>query len=106
MYISKEHGEVGGRRSRRHVEDHLRDEAAVVARVVHEVLQDLAARHYAFAAADEREFHFLPERGVADSIAPGDIPPIELLLRAPQLGERRMIGGVAGGVVVAAALQV
>src|SRR6185369_43058 len=92
VYIAKKYRQIRGRRPRRHVVDHLRDEAAVVARVIDEVLQDLAARHLALAAADEAEFDFLAQRRVGDSIAPLDVPAVELLLRAPELGERRVIG--------------
>ena len=73
--------------------------------MVDEVLQDLAARHHALAAADESEVHFLGEDSLADPIAPIHVPVVDVLLRAPQLGERRMVGGVARAVAVAAALD-
>src|ERR1051325_4868297 len=79
----------------------------MVARMVDEVLQDLAAAHYAFAAAaDESEFHFLLERRSADSIAPVHVPPVEVPLRAPQLGKRRMVLRVARGVAMVPPFQV
>src|SRR5260221_8475777 len=94
MCVPEIDGEIGGRRPCRHLVEEIGDEAAVIARVNDEVHEDLHPRHPALAAADEREWHHFVELGRRDAIAPGDVPRVELLLRAPELLERR--GGPRG----------
>src|SRR5262245_6575 len=105
MHVSQIDSQVCGRRSRRHLVEEIGDEAAVVRRVIDEVHQDLEARHPALAAADERERHDLVELGVGDAIAPGDVPGIHFLLRAPQLVERGMVLRIARAIAVGPSLQ-
>src|SRR6266853_1101966 len=82
------------------------DEAAVIARVVDDVEQDLRARHDPLVPSDQGEVHALAERGLGQTPAPGDVPVVDELLLAPQLGERRVPGGVARREAVLAPFEV
>src|SRR5258706_680397 len=106
MCVPEIDGEIGGRRPCRHLVREIADEAAVIARVNDEVHEDLHPRHPALAAADEGEWHHFVELGRRDAVAPGDVPRVELLLRAPELLERRVVRRVAGAVAVRPALEV
>src|SRR5260221_12771450 len=100
MRVPEIHGEIGGRRPRRHLVEEVGDEAAVIAGVIDEVHQDLHPRHAALAAADKSERHHLVELGRGHAVAPGDVPRVELLLRAPELLERRVARGIARAVAM------
>src|SRR5207237_6415975 len=82
------------------------DEAAVIARVVDDVEQDLRARHDSLVPADQREGYVLAERGLGHALAPGDVPVVHDLLLAPQLRELRVPRGVARREPVLAPLEV
>src|SRR5262245_13058305 len=98
MRVPQVDGEIGGRRPCGHLVEEIRDEAAVVRRVVDEMHEDLEARHPALAAADERERNDFLELRVGDPVAPGDVPGIDLLLRPPELVERRVVLRIARAV--------
>src|SRR3954468_20406995 len=95
FHVAEKDREVADRRPRRHLVEEVGDEAAVIGRMVDDVQQHLAARHGAFAAADEREADALAERGVGDAVAPGHIPVVDLALLACELLERWPGLGVA-----------
>src|SRR5438445_11279653 len=83
----EKHRQIGGRRAgARHLVEEIGDEAAVIARVVDDVEQDLRARHDSLVPADQGERHVLAERGLRQTVAPGDVPAVYDLLLAPQLG--------------------
>ena len=73
--------------------------------MVDDVHQHLPTRHGAVAPADELEAHRLGERGLGDAVRPAHVPGVDFLLRAAQLGQRRMLRGVARGVAVLAAFE-
>src|SRR2546427_4556883 len=88
------HRQIGGRRAGAgHLVEEIGDEAAVIARVVDDVEQDLRACHDPLVPADQGERHVLAERGLRQTVAPGDVPAVYDLLLAPQLVERRGPGG-------------
>src|SRR2546426_2356695 len=97
----EKHRQIGGRRAgARHLVEEVGDEAAVIARVVDDVEQDLRACHDPLVPADQGERHVLAERGLGQTVAPGDVPLVHDLLLAPQLVERRWPGGGARGAAV------
>src|SRR5258707_463065 len=93
----EEYRQIGRRRagSPRYLIEEIGDEAAVIARVVDDVEQDLRARHPPLVSADQGEVHVFPERGLGLAPAPGDVPVVDEPLLAPQLGQLRVSGGVA-----------
>src|SRR6267143_6443055 len=83
----EKHRQIGGRRAgARHLVEEVGDEAAVIARVVDDVEQDLRACHDPLVPADQGERHVLAERGLGQTVTPGDVPVVHDLLLAPQLG--------------------
>src|SRR6267378_3438211 len=83
----EKHRQIGGRRAgARHLVEEIGEEAAVIARVVDDVEQDLRACHDPLVPADQGERHVLAERGLRQTVAPGDVPVVYHLLLAPQLG--------------------
>src|SRR5712691_10456098 len=90
----EEHRQIGGRRAGnpRYLIEEIGDEAAVIARVVDDVEQDLRARHHPLVPADQGEVHVFRERGLGQALAPGDVP----LVDEPLLAENvhfTLIGG-------------
>src|SRR5262249_27022048 len=81
-------------------------EAAVVARVIHDMEKNLRPRHRPPVPSDQDEGHLVNEVRFRQPIAPGDIPVVQRLLIAPELSERRMSGRVARGKPMLASLQV
>ncbi len=55
----------------------------MVARMVNHMQQNIAARHHAAVSADQGERHFFVQDGIGQTVAPGDVPVIDALLRAP-----------------------
>src|SRR5437867_10833330 len=103
----EKHRQIGGRRAgARHLVEEIGDEAAVIARVVDDVEQDLRACHDPLVPADQGEWHVLAERRLRQTVAPGDVPVVYDLLLAPQLVERRVPGGVARREAVLAPFEV
>ena len=56
-------------------------------------------------AADEREAHGLVQVLRAHPVIALDVPGIDLLLRAPELGQRRVIRRIARGIAVRGLMQ-
>src|SRR6267143_3925657 len=71
----EEDRQIGGRRAgARYLVEEIGDEAAVIARVVDDVEQDLRARHHSLVPADQGEGHAPAERGLRQTVAPHDVP--------------------------------
>ena len=75
--VPDEDREIGRRRVRGHLVEHVGDVAAMIGRVVGEMQRDLRAGHRAFAAFHEREVHFAIEFDFSQPIAPVDVPSAE-----------------------------
>src|SRR5712692_805995 len=105
-HVPEKHRQIRGRRTLGHLIEHVGDEAAVIRGVVDDVQQRLTARHGSLASAHEPEAYALVQRGIRDLVAPGNVPVVDLALRAPQLFQRRPLVGVARRITMLAPLEV